>query len=152
MTTDAPVLEDAIGVGDYQYGFHDPTDKYVFQSRRGLDRDIVHQISEMKNEPKWMRERLESELRRAGLRLDPDNPYYIDSLGWAYYRMGKLEEARGELERAVKLGAEESEVLEHLGDVDLALHRTVDAKSNYTKALQLDPTRAQLVKKLQALR
>src|SRR5580658_4382067 len=55
MTTDTPVLEENIGVGDYQYGFHDPTDKYVFQSRRGLDRDIVQQISEMKNEPDWMR-------------------------------------------------------------------------------------------------
>jgi len=91
-------------------------------------------------------------LIQKALDLDPDNPYYIDSLGWAYYRMGKLEEARGELERAIRLGAEESEVLEHLGDVDLALHSTVDAKSNYTKALQLDPTRAQLVKKLEALR
>ena len=61
MTTDVPVLDDEIGVGDYQYGFHDPTDKYVFKSRRGLDRDIVHQISEMKNEPMWMREfRLEA--------------------------------------------------------------------------------------------
>jgi len=48
-------------VGDYQYGFHDPTDKYVFRSRRGLDRDIVNQISEMKNEPEWMRKfRLDS--------------------------------------------------------------------------------------------
>ena len=56
MTTDSPVLDDEIGVGDYQYGFHDPTDKYVFQSRRGLDRDIVHQISEMKSEPMWMRQ------------------------------------------------------------------------------------------------
>jgi len=55
MSTDAPVLDDDIGVGDYQFGFHDPTDKYVFQSRRGLDRAIVEQISEMKSEPEWMR-------------------------------------------------------------------------------------------------
>jgi Fe-S cluster assembly protein SufB len=55
MTSDTSVLDAEIGVGDYQYGFHDPTDKYVFQSRRGLDRAIVEQISEMKNEPAWMR-------------------------------------------------------------------------------------------------
>jgi tetratricopeptide (TPR) repeat protein len=91
-------------------------------------------------------------LIQKALELDPDNPYYIDSLGWAYFRLGRLEEARGQLERAVRLGAEESEVLEHLGDVDLALDRKGEAKSNYTKALQLDPTRGELVKKLEALR
>ena len=41
-----------VGVGDYQFGFHDSTDNYVFKSRRGLDREIVYQISEMKKEPK----------------------------------------------------------------------------------------------------
>jgi Fe-S cluster assembly protein SufB len=50
-----------VAIGDYQFGFHDPTDKYAFTSRRGLDRDIVAQISEMKEEPAWMRDfRLES--------------------------------------------------------------------------------------------
>lgn len=48
--------EASAAIGDYQYGFHDPTDKYVFTSRKGLDREIVAQISEMKNEPAWMRE------------------------------------------------------------------------------------------------
>ena len=61
MTIEAPVLENEVGVGDYQFGFHDPTDKYVFQSRKGIDRNIVQQISEMKGEPAWMREfRLEA--------------------------------------------------------------------------------------------
>jgi Fe-S cluster assembly protein SufB len=45
-----------VGIGEYKYGFHDPTDKYVFKSRKGLDREIVAQISEMKNEPAWMRQ------------------------------------------------------------------------------------------------
>jgi Fe-S cluster assembly protein SufB len=45
-----------VGVGEYQYGFHEPTDKYVFRGRKGLDREIVAQISEMKREPAWMRE------------------------------------------------------------------------------------------------
>jgi Fe-S cluster assembly protein SufB len=38
-----------------KYGFHD-SDQFVFKSRRGLDRDIVAQISEMKGEPVWMRD------------------------------------------------------------------------------------------------
>ncbi len=53
MATD---LKNDVGVGDYQYGFHDPTDKYVFKSRKGLDTDIVRQISALKEEPEWMLE------------------------------------------------------------------------------------------------
>jgi len=38
-----------------KYGFHDP-EQYVFKARMGLDREVVEQISWIKNEPEWMRE------------------------------------------------------------------------------------------------
>jgi Fe-S cluster assembly protein SufB len=50
MSSDAQILE---GVGDYKWGFRDP-DNLVFKARKGLDRDIVEQISFMKGEPEWM--------------------------------------------------------------------------------------------------
>lgn len=50
MTSDAAMLE---GIGEYKYGFRDP-DTYVFKSRKGLDQEIVEQISHMKGEPQWM--------------------------------------------------------------------------------------------------
>lgn len=60
MSTDLSTA-DAIGVGDYQYGFHYGTDDYVFRGQKGINRDIVAQISEMKREPAWMRDfRLEA--------------------------------------------------------------------------------------------
>jgi Fe-S cluster assembly protein SufB len=43
------------GMGDYQYGFNDP-DVSVFKTRRGLDREVVEQISALKGEPPWMLE------------------------------------------------------------------------------------------------
>lgn len=43
------------GIGDYRYGFSDP-ETYVFKSRKGLNRDVVQQISDMKGEPQWMLE------------------------------------------------------------------------------------------------
>ncbi|MDZ4688828.1 MAG: Fe-S cluster assembly protein SufB [Planctomycetaceae bacterium] len=59
-TTDISPAEE-IGVGDYQYGFHEPTEGYVFRGKKGLSRDVVAQISEMKQEPAWMRQfRLDS--------------------------------------------------------------------------------------------
>jgi Fe-S cluster assembly protein SufB len=41
--------------GEYEHGFHDP-ENYVFKSGKGLTREIVANISEMKNEPGWMRD------------------------------------------------------------------------------------------------
>ena len=38
---------------EYQYGFSDP-ETFVFKSRKGLDEEIVRQISAMKGEPEWM--------------------------------------------------------------------------------------------------
>lgn len=38
-----------------KYGFRDP-EQYVFKARKGLDREVVEQISWIKNEPDWMRE------------------------------------------------------------------------------------------------
>jgi Fe-S cluster assembly protein SufB len=55
MSTDMPTKAEP-DIGEYQYGFHDPTDFYTFKIRKGLDHDIVRQISAMKNEPEWMTE------------------------------------------------------------------------------------------------
>ena len=41
---------------EYKYGFHDSVENYAFKSGRGLTRQVVEQISEMKNEPDWMRQ------------------------------------------------------------------------------------------------
>lgn len=50
--SDAKLLE---GIGEYQYGFQDP-ETFVYKSEKGLSRDVVKRISEMKGEPQWMLE------------------------------------------------------------------------------------------------
>jgi len=44
-----------IDLGSYQLGWHDEED-YVFKPRKGLDEDLIREISAMKNEPAWMLE------------------------------------------------------------------------------------------------
>ncbi|MFG0333323.1 MAG: Fe-S cluster assembly protein SufB [Maioricimonas sp. JB049] len=57
-STTENLTPDATGIpeGGYKFGFHDPTDKYAFMSQKGLNADVVAQISEMKGEPAWMRD------------------------------------------------------------------------------------------------
>jgi len=50
MTTDDKLLD---SIGDYKYGFSDP-ETHVFKSGKGLDENVVRQISDMKGEPEWM--------------------------------------------------------------------------------------------------
>jgi Fe-S cluster assembly protein SufB len=40
---------------EYQYGFHD-TEKPVFKSKKGLNHEVIDQMSDLKNEPDWMRQ------------------------------------------------------------------------------------------------
>ena len=49
--SDEKLLED---IGQYKYGFSDPTDNYAFTAEKGLSREVVEQISRMKDEPQWM--------------------------------------------------------------------------------------------------
>src|SRR5919205_2311148 len=49
------VVKPQVDVGEYQYGFRDEED-YVFKSKKGLNRQVVEEISHMKGEPDWMRD------------------------------------------------------------------------------------------------
>lgn len=48
-------LKQLDGMDTYKYGFSDP-DVSVFKTRKGLDKEVVRQISAMKEEPEWMLE------------------------------------------------------------------------------------------------
>jgi tetratricopeptide (TPR) repeat protein len=86
--------------------------------------------------------------------LKPDNGYIRDSLGWVYYRQGKLEEAIETLEQAVKLSPDDPAILDHLADVYLESGRTADALKTYRKSLELfkeEKDRSRVQEKLRIL-
>ena len=88
-------------------------------------------------------------LIRRALEIDPHNGAYLDSLGWAYFRQGRTEDARQALEQAVREFPRDATVLEHLGDVHAALGDTASARAFWQRALDAGPAaREELEKKL----
>ncbi len=84
-------------------------------------------------------------LRRA-VELRPRDGYIIDSLGWAYYRLGRYTEALRELERAVELRPSDPVINDHLGDVYWKVGRRLEAGFQWNHARDLNPEPEDLVK------
>jgi tetratricopeptide (TPR) repeat protein len=68
-----------------------------------------------------------------------DDGYIVDSLGWAYYRIGKYDEAVKQLDRAVELKPEDPTINDHLGDAYWKVGRTVEARFQWAHARDLGP-------------
>ena len=68
--------------------------------------------------------------------LDPENPAYMDSLGWVYFRLGKLAEAEQWLRRAAASGSSpDGTILAHLGEVLARQGKTGEAARTLDRAL-----------------
>lgn len=77
-------------------------------------------------------------IRRAVI-LSPRSGHFVDSLGWAYYRLGETEKAIDYLERAVELLPSDPVLNDHLGDAYWRAGRRVEAVYQWRRALRLDP-------------
>ena len=69
----------------------------------------------------------------------PDSGYIIDSLAWAYYRLGRYPEALAPMEQASLLEPVDPVVTDHLGDVYWAVGRTREAEFQWHRALSFEP-------------
>ncbi len=86
-------------------------------------------------------------IKRA-LEIRPDDGFFVDSLGWIYYRLKRYDEAVVQLERAATLVSDDPTVLEHLGDAYLAHKEPKKALTVYKKAQRLDSSNKELVEKI----
>jgi len=75
------------------------------------------------------------DLIKRAVDLEPENGAYLDSLGWVYFRQGKLDDARGLLERALERMPDPT-VHDHLGDVYLKLGKTKEAIAQWQDSLR----------------
>ena len=83
--------------------------------------------------------------------LSPRDGMIIDSLGWAYYRMGRYEEAVRELEKAVELKAGDPVINDHLGDAYWKVGRKLEARFQWNHAKDSEPEHEDLVKILRKI-
>src|SRR5690606_17064654 len=84
------------------------------------------------------REDRREKIRRAG-ELRPSDGYIVDSLGWAYYRLNRFEEAVTELERAVSLKPDDPILNDHLGDAYWRVGRRLEATFQWSHARDMKP-------------
>jgi Flp pilus assembly protein TadD len=71
--------------------------------------------------------------------LRPSDGYIVDSLGWAYYRLGRFEDSVREMERAVSLKPEDPVLNDHLGDAYWRVGRKLEATFQWNQARDLKP-------------
>jgi Flp pilus assembly protein TadD len=68
----------------------------------------------------------------------PNDGYIIDSLGWAFYRLGRFDEAVEVLEQAVQLLPNDPEINDHLGDAYWRANRKLEARFQWNVASYVD--------------
>ncbi len=77
-------------------------------------------------------------LIETALKLAPEDPFIMDSMGWVLYRMGRNQEGLGYLEKAFKVRPD-AEIAAHLGEVLWATGRRDQARKVWTDALKDQP-------------
>jgi tetratricopeptide (TPR) repeat protein len=78
------------------------------------------------------------ELIKRALALEADSPSYLDSLGWAYFKLNRFDDARAPLERAASARPKTSVILDHLGELHFQVKRYRDAADAWDQALAGD--------------
>ena len=71
--------------------------------------------------------------------VNPRSGAMVDSLGWAYYRLGDYAKATEKLEQAVELDAGDPEINDHLGDAYWRVGRKDEALFQWQRVLTLKP-------------
>ena len=79
---------------------------------------------------------------RRATEANPRSGAMVDSLGWAYYRLGDYKNAVEKLERAAELEPADAEINHHLGDAYWRVGRRLEAQFQWNKVLTLEPNAA----------
>ena len=91
------------------------------------------------------------DLTRRAVALKPHNGYYVDSLAWALYKLGRVDEALEAIQRAASLVSDDPVIYEHLGEIFLSREERDKARDAWLHSLQLDSTNESLKKRFREM-
>jgi predicted Zn-dependent protease len=117
-----------------------------------LNADAMNSLSYMLAE-KGLRLAEAVDLAQRALKVEPENPAYLDTLAWALFKQGRAEEAAAPMSRAAAVLTGNSVIQDHHGDVLEKRGRLAEAIAAWQRALagdgeQID--RAAIEKKIKA--
>ena len=84
---------------------------------------------------------------KKALKLDPNNPSYLDTIGWVYYKLNDLRKAKKYIKQSISIQGDNAVVLEHLGDILMRTNDWTNASVYYKKAYEYDRENLRLRKK-----
>ena len=114
----------------------DPNDAYIlnYLAYSWLERD--YKINEA------------MDMLKTAYDLKSNDPYIIDSIGWAYFLIEDYVEAEQYLKRAVELMPDDPIVNDHYGDILWKLNRTIQARYFWNSVLTFDETEDEMREKI----
>jgi tetratricopeptide (TPR) repeat protein len=152
IDNDLLLLQFYLGMGDAynESGEYELSDE-AFSKALSLDSNNTVALNNYAYYLSLREEKLERALKmsaRSNL-LEPNQPTYLDTYAWIFYKLERYEEAREQMEKAIKYGGESSGViLEHMGDILYQLGDKDKAMEFWKKAIEKDDHSEFLEKKI----
>ena len=88
------------------------------------------------------------EMLKKAYEAENDDPYIIDSIGWAYYLIDDYKEAEKYLKRAVEMMPYDPIVNDHYGDILWKLDRKIQARYFWRNVLKMDDVEKELIENI----
>ncbi len=88
------------------------------------------------------------EMLKKAYKLESDDPYIIDSIGWAYYLINDYQKAEKFLKRAVELMPDDPIVNDHYGDILWMLDRKIQARYFWKNVIKMENTEEEMIEKI----
>jgi tetratricopeptide (TPR) repeat protein len=91
------------------------------------------------------------QLSKRSLEQEPNSPAFLDTLGWIYFKMGRIADAKALIEKAALSIQNDPEVMSHLAEIALQENKPSEALTLWRKVLVVDPENASAKEHLSSL-
>ena len=136
--------------GSYERsGFHQKADKDLLDALKINPNDayILNYLAYSWLERDYKIDEAISMLEKA-YKLESNDPYIIDSIGWAYYLVNDYSKAEEFVKRAVELMPDDPIVNDHYGDILWMLGRKIQARYFWSNVIKMENTETKMIKNI----